>query len=98
MPRSSTGSPRRKRQGRLVVGEIVPQDNRTRYKVYVDENVEYGSVKTFFHRLYHVLGYEKAYTPRAQLNEAVEWAGGGHFEIKYNSVVKVTGRERRRLF
>jgi len=93
-----TSSPRRKRQGKVVVGELVRSDgNRTRYQIYVNEDVEYGKVKLFFQRLYAILGYERAYT-RNQLKEAVQRAGRGDFEIKYNSVVRVTGSERRRLF
>ena len=87
----------RARGPRLVVGTLDPQDNRTRYKVYVNDNAERGRAAEFFAKLYAILGYTRSYT-RAQIQDAVLLAGGGAYRVYYNSIVRTTGDERRRLF
>ena len=91
MSNMSSTSPRRR--PRVVIAQLVRQDDAKRYLVYADEGTEKHD--RFLNRLFKLIPHGGSTRPR--IKDAVHAAGDGRYRVYYNSVIVDVGDARKRL-
>lgn len=71
------------RNARFVIGELVKQDNRTKYLPYFDDGTKQHD--SFIDEL--VRHIPKKGTTRGHIRELLQRVGGGKYRLHYNAIV-----------